>query len=428
MLKVCLAFVSLELSYAATIASSQPPLKRQLIRSQTLAIQSNGTASGSLLEEPQELSPEVKSQVFRSMFTLNPGSMLDSTQKVQETPQMLFAEMDKSFDQSLFSSQSCSASLILLKKFLAQNKTLAKRKNIVHIIAQLRDDAKYLNKYRLPLMSFLATQDKANTELWLWIDTHDKSYLQSNAWRESIEPVLLGRSNRVKTKVFDSDKLLEHVQLMEAERTDFRKIYTETGGAAKKTDLARILILMAYGGTYVDSDSVFLQDIRPTLTIDDSWAYDQKEGFVNNAYMSAPSPGTEFTSALFQAALAANGEGTYDFFQFGAKLLRTVWDMHRRPANKDHKKSLFHVLPSCFFEAGPKTETFFAKKATKDSLAYFQAKSPTAFFYHWHDHWNDNVVEGSVADCVEQSLMKQLDIPYDGPPRSPDLCTITEDV
>lgn len=418
MRRILLVLIGLEVSYAS--ASSKSLVKgsgrKQYVRSQSVAADGSPT-----------ISPEMKSQVFRNMFAPGPGSMLEAGTTLLETPQMFFADLDQSFSASDFKSQSCTENLILLKQLLERNTTLAKSKQVVHVFAQLRDDQRYLNKFRLPLLSFLSTQNHDSTELWLWIDTHDKSYLESNAWRESVEPILFGRSDRVKTKVFDVDKLLGHVPLTQAEREDFRKVYMAQSGGAKKTDLARILILMSYGGIYVDADSVFLQDLRPLLNAGDSWAYDQSQGFLNNAYMNAPAPGSDFTTALFKAAAqTAKGEGQYDFFQFGARLLRSVWDEHRLTQRENGRP--FHVLPSCFFEAGPKREGFFTRKTTKNALAYFQDKSPTAFFYHWHDRWDENVLSGSLADCLEQSLLKQLGIPGDGPSGQPDLCTVTEDV
>jgi len=338
------------------------------------------------------------------------GALQDTVEKFTVFTGTLYA-WDHAFASANFMEQAaCDVAVGRLR-----DSAVSGRKNqILHMLPQISDDKVLLRKLRLSALSFLATQDPDATELWIWIDRMAMTLLTKDSWKEFIEPVLRldDVSRRVKVKVLHPDRLLNELEaISDADRQVVRDYYKQSS-LSKKTDLARIMLLSTYGGTYVDTDAIFLQDLSPVITMGVSWVHHEKNGDLSNSIMNV-AHGSDFTQALLRT-VSQSGELDYDFHQFGRRLLTSVWDAsrHKIMQGKD-AKPVFHVLPACFFEGGVNPDEFFTRPATKDSLSFFFTTKPSAFIYHWHNHWADNFLKGSVASCLEQNLLHRLSLQGD---------------
>lgn len=347
---------------------------------------------------------------YKMSSLVDAGALQDTVEKFTVFTGTLYA-WDHAFASANFMEQAaCDVAVGRLR-----DSAVSGRKNqILHMLPQISDDKVLLRKLRLSALSFLATQDPDATELWIWIDRMAMTLLTKDSWKEFIEPVLRRDdvSRRVKVKVLHPDHLLNELEaISDADRQVVRDYYKHSS-PSKKTDLARIMLLSAYGGTYVDTDAIFLQDLSPVTTMGVSWVHHEKNGDLSNSIMNV-AHGSNFTQALLRT-VSQSGKLDYDFHQFGRRLLTSVWDSsrHKIMQGKD-AKPVFHVLPACFFEGGVNPDEFFTRPATKDSLSYFFTTKPSAFIYHWHNHWADNFLKGSVASCLEQNLLHRLSLQGD---------------
>eukprot|EP00930_Biecheleria_cincta_P027294 TRINITY_DN19177_c0_g1_i1.p1 TRINITY_DN19177_c0_g1~~TRINITY_DN19177_c0_g1_i1.p1 ORF type:complete len:464 (+),score=80.31 TRINITY_DN19177_c0_g1_i1:68-1459(+) len=347
------------------------------------------------------------------------GALQDTVERVTFSTGTLNA-WDKAFASANFMEQAACDDAV---GRLRDSAVSGGKNQILHMLPQISDDKVLLRKLRLSALSFLATQDPDATELWIWIDKMAMTLLSKDSWKEYIEPVLRLEdvSRRVKVKVLHPDRLISELESISDADRQVVQDYYQRSSLQKKSDLARIVLLSTYGGTYVDADAIFLQDLSPVITMDVSWVHHEKSGDLSNSIMNV-AHGSDFTQALLRT-LAKNGELNYDFYQFGQRLLTSVWDSSRHGIMEGtDAMPVFHVLPACFFEGGINPDEFFTRPATKDSLSYFFTTKPSAFIYHWHNHWADNFLKGSVASCLEQHLLHRLSLRGDSPEDS--VCSI----
>src|SRR5262249_992221 len=108
-------------------------------------------------------------------------------------------------------------------------------------------------KQAFALKSYLATQDLAQSEPWLWLDVrHGYAEHRSNRYLRPLLPF-------VTVRPFDPAEEVRSTPL------EGREDLYEGRLPVSRSNLLRHVALFNYGGTYVDMDTMLLRDFRPLL-------------------------------------------------------------------------------------------------------------------------------------------------------------------
>lgn len=270
-------------------------------------------------------------------------------------------------------------------------------------------------KLRLGLMSFLASQNLNRTKLKFWTEDVNHPALRA------LDPILADARYAGKVEVlrFDPAEQFAQVPGTDLLRETLMKLYNTDNELASKSDLQRIILLHNYGGVWVDTDVLLVNDFGP-LTGDD-WVYLGFADFINGALLSVSKPQSEFVRAYLMATLMTGLTYTKkgDLYRFGPHLLTNI--------SKDAAmNSTFRVLPACFFDGGwnhvdgstleeargaVRWDDFFTRPAQQAQISYItpgEQGSRLTFAYHWHGHWDVPIARGSLAEVAERAYIKRL--------------------
>ena len=259
----------------------------------------------------------------------------------------------------------------------------------------------FTRKHAFAVKSFLATQDVAASELWLWLDA-EVGY-DGHAENPSLRPLL----PFVQVKRYDPA-----VEARDTPLEDRPQLYAPRG-LALRSDAFRHLVLYRYGGTYADLDVMFLRDLGPLRAppFADEFCY----------HWSFGQPRANTAVMRLQRASA------------------TGWDLLERCRELDtcHPKVVLDfrathdlgllVLPCVFFDplwlhadrrdryaAAPfrRFPDFFRPFGwwfgPRGGVASFRDFLPGAFTYHWHNCWDAPEVERSYFGLFDRELDEVL--------------------
>jgi len=273
-----------------------------------------------------------------------------------------------------------------------------------------------VQKLRLSVLSFLATQDLSRTRLHIWTDIDVAR--NDTTLAQALHPILvqpeLKRS--IVLRRFDAGHEFQRVSRNSA--VLLQGIYDKDSQLAAKSDLQRVIILYNYGGMWVDTDVLLIQDLSPLMGVD--WAYLGQTDLINNAVLSVSAPRSLFATSYLMALVSQHVTPNHDttYFRYGAIILSDLF-------REEWMRRTFHVLPPCFFDgrwsgagAAPSWDTFFSNHTNTFpvELAYLYPKNARrgAFAYHWHGRWHVPIANESTAYAIEHVYAWLLHLDLDG--------------
>jgi hypothetical protein len=233
-------------------------------------------------------------------------------------------------------------------------------------------------KQALPVKSFFATQDLSACSLVLWSDED----LSQNMWLQPFAP-------HISFRRYDAAAQARGTPL---ERRP--ELYCQRDGRVwRDGDLFRALVLHNHGGVYVDMDVVLLRSLGALLDREFIYQWDDFDDQYNGALMRV-ARGSRFASELLLGILEIPpGKSNW-----GRANFRRAFD---RGATVD-------VFPSAFFDtdwqANPTFERSFRPFARTANVNLYSG----AFAWHWHNHWDDRIEDGSKFQLFEAHIEEML--------------------
>jgi len=175
--------------------------------------------------------------------------------------------------------------------------------------------------------------------------------------------------------------------------------YQNSEKLANKSDLLRFAVLYHYGGLWFDTDTLFLNDVRPLMGLDFVYVAGSR---YNGAVMGASTVQSTFINAVIVQACQIYSTQQYEtsYYKFAHDLFRDL---------EAADGGMFLKLSGCLFENGwggswkngiAQPDDMWAatiptathglkmgkKKKTKRVLLLNWEDGP--FSYHWHGHWS----------------------------------------
>jgi len=279
--------------------------------------------------------------------------------------------------------------------------------------------AKMVEKVRVMVMSFLATQ-RGDAELRFWVRTAG----EISPMRDALKLAGVSGEQRV---VFRSFQDIDILRPGAAERIDVSWVLDvqKESRLPRALDVARYMMLDAYGGIWLDADTVVLRDLSPLVGIafgyttdwNDRTSFFQAAGvtaapwlngqFVNNAVIGVEREGSCLTQELLDR-VAAKQQDFGGYFEFGPFLFMNLSD------------SSFHPLPSCLFEPlssaegvdpaleAPPIEEIFETTEKSAQHASMLQSGMASFTYHWHNRWDEDFAPDSAFALLAAQLNSRL--------------------
>lgn len=238
-------------------------------------------------------------------------------------------------------------------------------------------------KQAFSILSYLATQDLSQTEVWLWLD-EESGYAgyEQNVYLKGLLPY-------IKIKKYNPKDELKGVICFN------RIIFTQKDNLAYRADGFRLLVLYKYGGLYFDLDICFLEDVL-CLCKKQGWCYGwEKQAYANNALLYFPRDGE-------------NSLIKYLFFKAQRKA-PMPWAVFNYT---DRKLRHLIVYPYQLFDPAWMNQNHEASDESFD--LFFQSDGfskdfyPGALAYHWHNRWELTVEEGSNFAIFERRYQEIL--------------------
>jgi hypothetical protein len=261
-----------------------------------------------------------------------------------------------------------------------------------------------VRKLRLVMLSFLATQDLKSTQLHVWmdVDVTDPNGIIRQEMKEILGKPGLS-NNSILLHRFDAGTEFSKVSPNTAML--LTGIFDQEGAVQAKSDLQRVIILYNYGGIWLDTDVILIQNLTPLMGVD--WAYLGQKDVINNAALSVSAPQSVFATSYLMALVSqfvTPELNDTSYFKHGATILSQLY-------SQEWTRSSFHILPTCFFDGywsgeqdSPPWETFFSGDINEKQLNYIMPRNKihTAFAYHWHGRWDVPMSNRSLAYGLER--------------------------
>jgi hypothetical protein len=238
----------------------------------------------------------------------------------------------------------------------------------------------FTRKAAFAVKSFLATQDLASVELWVWLD-EEHGY---SGWRDDalLRPLLpFVELRRYEPEAEARDTPLER-------RVD---LYRNLQPRAR-SDAFRLLVLHRHGGIYADADTMFLRDMRPLLGHLDGDEFCERwsaQAYGVSAFLGLREDGRTARALMVRCAELGSCHPR-DVLRFDSDLelenllvlpcavFDPLW-LHNDGRDRydaapfDRFRDFFRRFGLRF---GPRTE-----------IRSYHDFFPGAFAYHWHGHW-----------------------------------------
>jgi len=268
-----------------------------------------------------------------------------------------------------------------------------------------------VRKLRLVMLSFLTTQNLKSTQLHVWTDINvtDPNGIIQQELKEILRDPDVSQS--IVLHRFDAG--MEFSKVSPNSAALLTGIFDQDGAFQAKSDLQRVIILYNYGGIWLDTDVILIQDLTPLMGID--WAYLGQKNFINNAALSVSTPRSVFATSYLMALVSQYvtpelQDTTY--FKHGPHILSQLY-------RQEWTRNSFHVLPACFFDGywsgeqdSPAWGTFFSNDIDEQQLNYIMPRNQQhrAFAYHWHGNWAAPISNRSLAYGLERIYLWMLNI------------------
>jgi hypothetical protein len=233
-------------------------------------------------------------------------------------------------------------------------------------------------KQALPVKAFFATQDPSECSLELWSDED----LSGNEW---LRPF----SSRLTHRIYAPEVEVRGTPL-ESRPALFRQ---QDGRVWRDGDLFRALVLHNYGGVYVDMDMVLLRPLGALLDREFIYQWDDFDDEYNGAIMQLRKK-----SAFARALIDGIVEIPPGKSNWGRANFRRAFDRGVRVA----------VYPSPFFDPDWQAEPDFERSFRPFDRRPNIDLNDGAFAWHWHNHWDDPVEEGSKFQLFEARIDARL--------------------
>lgn len=271
--------------------------------------------------------------------------------------------------------------IAIKKQILDKNKVTSEKKG-KKIIAHAYWYGNIGRKQAFSILSYLATQNLNETEVWLWLDEENgyKGY-EKNPHLQVILPYIV-------VKKYSPWRELKGLICFN------HIIFKQKDNLAYRADGFRILVLYKYGGLYFDLDICFLDDVL-CLCSDNDWCYAwEKQAYANNALL---------------------------YFRKESKLIKYLFFKAQRKAPmpwailnyQDKKLKKLTIYPYYIFDPAwlnekneatdEKFDNFFKEK--KQEMESYTDFFPGAFAYHWHNRWEMDIEIKSYFSQLEKYFL-----------------------
>ena len=270
------------------------------------------------------------------------------------------------------------------------------------------EDTNSFKKEQLLILSFLASQRlKTGPTLKLNILVSEQDYRSPPAWLSFLlNHESYGKHLQITHFQFDVLQDLPQHQI-DLLSTAFNT--TEDGSPlANKSDLRRYAVLYHYGGLWFDTDTIFVNDVRPLLNYDFVYVAGSR---YNGAVMGANGPKSDFIRNVIDHPTYSIQENRYE-----SSYYRFAHDLFRDLAKRDSK--LFLKLSGCLFECGwggrfqngPRqwSDIWNLQLDNKNQVDFLVNDPDGVFSYHWHGHWDHKMKPGSLSSTVHAHYVRYL--------------------
>jgi hypothetical protein len=261
--------------------------------------------------------------------------------------------------------------------------------------------------------SFLATQDLARSELWLWLD--GESGYDGHADNPLLRPLL----PFLQVRRFDPEVEARGTPL--ERRLDLWKNTSPT----RRSNFVRHVVLYQYGGTYADMDTMFLRDMGPLFRdprLPDEFCYrwSVSTPYGNSAILRLRQHG-ELAAALMSKCDEYNSCRPHHVLRFAENqdldltvlpcaFFDPLWPRHDR--EDKYASAPFHRFEDFFRRFG-------WRHRRKSSIRSYRDFFPGAFTYHWHNCWDADEHSDSYFGLFnrefDEILERALDVPGGAP-------------
>jgi hypothetical protein len=229
------------------------------------------------------------------------------------------------------------------------------------------------------LKSLLATQNLAESEVWLWLDAADGyAGYEENPFLRPLLPF-------VRVRRFDPAH--EPKDTPTAGRPELYAGLMPVG----RSNLVRFVVLYKYGGIYADMDTMFLRDLGPLLRdarFGDEFCYQWSLRPFANTAMLALREGSATAEGLLVRCRELGSCSPRDVIRFDGTshlglLVLPVAFFDPLWAHHDGEERYLRA-PFSHFKGFFKPIRFPRRAAVRSYRDFF----PGAFAYHWHNCWD----------------------------------------
>ncbi len=354
-----------------------------------------------------------------------------------------FTKLLPEIDEMMNPIRSAEISPAECRKMIQSLKTThptLKRPGVIHTSYIINETQDHWNKtsdmerkMRLLPLSFLASQNLTRSKMYFWSNVDPSHPMvkeifdpifqndKSDSYRKSIVLKKFELEKEMKQVIegYQPDASQPQKQHMKEKLVETYKSMTEI---TSTSDLMRMALLFNYGGVWMDTDVVLVQDLTPIM--EEDWVSLLYRDFVNQATISVSKAGSPFITAYLKKILAAPMQ--FGWSAYGPSMLHRMTE----EIQTSGQEALFHILPNCFFEgacspasvvehqAATNWGEFFALAVDEKSrlvhMAYLDPKAAehSIFGFHWHNRWEIPIINGSVADVTEKLYCRQLKLNF----------------
>jgi hypothetical protein len=233
-------------------------------------------------------------------------------------------------------------------------------------------------KQALPVKSWFATQDLATCSLVLWSDDD----LSRNEW---LRPF----GSRISFRRYNAEEQARGTPL-----EGRRELCSQKDGRVwRDGDMFRALVLHNHGGVYVDMDVVLLRSLGALLDREFVYQWDDFDHEYNGALMHLTKHSRFARELICGIIEIPPGKSNWGRANFRRAFDRGV---------------VVDVFPSPFFDtdwqADPTFEQSFRPFAPGADVDLYRG----AFAWHWHNHWDDEIEQGSKFERFEKRIDEML--------------------
>lgn len=239
------------------------------------------------------------------------------------------------------------------------------------------------------IKSLLATQNKYNYEVWLWLDEKARELNKDNPWIEQIQ---------------DRIKICYYNPAIDITESSFRKIiflFDNCSNLAFRADGFRMWVLHKYGGVWFDLDIMFLKDLQP-LFLGDEFIYAWENCCYGNNALIYLKKNSYLNRYLFKKVSRRITTQPWSLFDYKDSKLYGL---------KVYSASLFDPLwvnQKGNYEVDSFSD-FFKRASNKDINVW--KLFPWSYAYHWHNLWEFEIEENSYFELFESefdSILKHI--------------------